>query len=209
MTDALLGEQVAYYRARAREYDRTAYPEGAAAAARIASLVAGLNIGGDVLELACGTGMWTAALAARGALVTAVDAAPEALRIAAARCPSNVHFELVDLFAWQPQRRFDVVLFAFWLSHVPRDRASQFFDRLRNWLAPDGRVVFVDEPAGAAGKERGIADGIVERTLTDGSRHRIVKVFLDPPELGCSLAQLGWRSAITHRGDWVIGQAWP
>jgi hypothetical protein len=38
-----------------REYDATAHRVAQAAATRIASLVAGLAISGNVLELACGT----------------------------------------------------------------------------------------------------------------------------------------------------------
>ncbi|HEY3717219.1 MAG TPA: class I SAM-dependent methyltransferase [Jatrophihabitantaceae bacterium] len=43
--------------------------------------------GGDVLELACGTGVWTALLAGRANTLTAVDAAPEMIEIARERAP--------------------------------------------------------------------------------------------------------------------------
>jgi demethylmenaquinone methyltransferase/2-methoxy-6-polyprenyl-1,4-benzoquinol methylase len=63
MTDPGLAEQVAYYRRRAPEYDATSYGDVAAAQKRISRLVAGMRPAGRVLEIACGTGMWTAALA--------------------------------------------------------------------------------------------------------------------------------------------------
>ena len=36
---------------------------------------------GEVLELACGTGLWTVELARHAASITAVDASPEVLEI--------------------------------------------------------------------------------------------------------------------------------
>ena len=208
MTDAMLAEQVAYYRARAAEYDATAYGDGGTAAARIAA-VAGLRIDGDVLELACGTGMWTRALARSARTLTAVDSAEEALRIARARCPRSVRFEVADVFTWQPARRYHVVFFAFWLSHVPTQRYPEFFAAVRDWLAPGGRVVFVDEPPSVADKEVLLSAETVARTLTDGTQHRIVKVFLEPGATSRQLASLGWTSEIALRGDWLVATARP
>lgn len=55
--DALLAEQMAYYRAGAAEYDRP-YAEYEDLQ-RLLAVVDDLPIAGDVLELACGTGQWT------------------------------------------------------------------------------------------------------------------------------------------------------
>jgi ubiquinone/menaquinone biosynthesis C-methylase UbiE len=90
--EGVLDEQLAYYRARAPEYDewfarQGRYDRGAAATARWHEEVAVLRQwldaldleDGDVLELAAGTGLWTERLVALGAHVTAVDAAPEML----------------------------------------------------------------------------------------------------------------------------------
>ena len=77
MNDEVLAEQVDYYRRRAGEYDVTAYGDVAAARTRIAGLVEQLRPAGSVLEIACGTGLWTAALAETADSVLAVDASPE------------------------------------------------------------------------------------------------------------------------------------
>src|SRR4051794_9332009 len=101
MTNDVLADQVHYYRRRAGEYDATAYGDVGAAQARIARLVAELRPSGRVLELACGTGLWTEALAGLADTVTAVDAAPEAVAIARERVRSaNVGFEVADIFSW-------------------------------------------------------------------------------------------------------------
>jgi demethylmenaquinone methyltransferase/2-methoxy-6-polyprenyl-1,4-benzoquinol methylase len=83
--DALLAEQLTYYRRRAGEYDRTAFGDVEAAGERIAAIVADLRPTGNVLELACGTGMWTRALLWWADTLTAVDGAPEMLAEARAR----------------------------------------------------------------------------------------------------------------------------
>jgi len=107
--DALLAEQRAYYRARAREYD-----EVYANKATWDAFLDVLPITGDVLELACGSGWWTPLLARRARSVTAVDAAPEMLALARQRVRGlPVELLAADLFAWQPPRRYDTAFFAF------------------------------------------------------------------------------------------------
>ena len=213
MTDEVLAEQLDYYRRRAGEYDATAYGDVAAARARIARLVAGLRPAGNVLEVACGTGLWTEALARLADSVTAIDAAPEAVEIARARVTSaNVSFEVADVFSWAPGARFDVIFFSAWLSHVPADRFEQFWQSLRNLLAGDGRVLFIDEHIDERGKEAYVAgrDEIVERRLRDGGTFRVIKNFVHPERLELRLRRLGWDCEVRRDGrDWVRGEARP
>jgi ubiquinone/menaquinone biosynthesis C-methylase UbiE len=90
-----------------------------------------LPIAGNVLELACGSGHWTRLLATRARSVTAIDAAPEMLAMARQRAKDlPVEFIEADVFAWQPPRRFDVVFFAFWMTHVPPVRFAAFWSRV-------------------------------------------------------------------------------
>lgn len=215
MSDEVLASQVEYYRRRAREYDATAYGDIAAARARIARLIAHLQPTGAVLEIACGTGLWTEALARTADTVTATDAAPEALEIARDRvCSSNVRFELADIFLWETEERFDVIFFSAWLSHVPTSHFAQFWQLLRGPLAAGGRVLFVDEHIEDQGKETYLlgADEIVERQLTDGSRYRVVKNFIDPEQLQRRLRELNWECRVRRDDDawvWVYGEARP
>jgi 2-polyprenyl-3-methyl-5-hydroxy-6-metoxy-1,4-benzoquinol methylase len=210
MTNDVLADQVDYYRRRAAEYDATAYGDVAAARVRIARLVAEMRPSGSVLELACGTGLWTEALAALADTVTAVDAAPEAVAIARQRVRSpNVSFEVADIFSWESETRFDVIFFSAWLSHVPTDRFDEFWASLRKLLAPGGRVLFNDEHVDERDKEafvEGRAE-LVERRLNDGSTFRVVKNFIDPEQLTLRLRELGWDCEIRRDGsDWVCGE---
>ncbi|MET9218151.1 class I SAM-dependent methyltransferase [Streptomyces sp. NPDC003300] len=209
--DALVAEQMAYYRARAGEYDRTyaQYKE----LRDLLEVVDELPITGDVLELACGTGQWTPRLAARARSVTAVDAAAEVLAIARTRTASStVRFVEADVFAWQPPRRYDTVFFAFWLSHVPPARLPGFWDTVAAALAPGGRAVFVDDGPGAATYEdvlTGHATPAALRRTDDGGRYRIVKVFHDARTLTDDLTALKWSVSVRTRAGFLVGVAEP
>ncbi|MGW6603801.1 class I SAM-dependent methyltransferase [Streptomyces sp. NPDC055036] len=210
--DALLAEQVAYYRAHAGEYDRP-YSEREELRELLAT-ADDLPIVGDVLELACGTGQWTKALAARARSVTAVDASDEPLAIARARVASpHVRFVQADLFAWRPPRRYDTVFFAFWLSHVPPSRLRDFWGTVAAALAPNGRAVFIDDGPAEAAREEVLdqqSAPAVLRRLDDGSPYRVVKVFHDAGELTDELAALGWSADVRHvGGDFIVGTAEP
>jgi trans-aconitate methyltransferase len=210
--DEVLADQVAYYRRRAGEYDVTAYGDDIAAArALIARLVAEMRPVGSVLEIACGTGLWTEALAGWADTVTVVDAAPEMVAIARDRVPSaNVSFEVADVFFWDPGTRFDVIFFSAWLSHVPANRFGQFWQLLRGLLAGGGRVLFIDEHVDERVKETYVAgqEEIVERRLADGRTFRVVKNFVEPAELELRLRRLGWDCVMRRVSSrWVYGEA--
>lgn len=205
--DALLDGQLAYYRKRAGEYDEVYQERGFVELTGIAET---LPIEGDVLELACGTGQWTARLAGRARSWTALDGAPEMLAIARERAPAGVEFRQVDLFRWAPDARYDTVFFAFWLSHVPPERLAAFWTTVGAALRPGGRAVFVDTDAAEAALERLDArrPSIVRRRLNDGSEHDIVKTFHDPAGLTATLTGLGWTARVAPApGGFIWGVA--
>ena len=213
MTDDVLADQVRYYRRRAGEYDETAYGDLTPARERIDRLVALMHPTGKVLEIACGTGMWTGAIARVAGTVTAIDTAPEAIDIARARTMSTkITFEVADVFSWTTSTKFDVVFFAAWLSHVPTSRLEQFWQLVRHLLVVDGRALFVDEHLDEREKESYVAgrDEIVERRIRDGETFRIVKNFVDPRRLEDYLREAGWDCDVRRDGiDWIIGEASP
>jgi demethylmenaquinone methyltransferase/2-methoxy-6-polyprenyl-1,4-benzoquinol methylase len=197
----VLDEMAAYYRARAAEYDewwyrRGRYDHGPGENARwfeeaqaVFEALARTGMGGDVLELAPGTGIWTERVAPLAATVTAVDASPEMLALNRARVRSpKVEYVLADLFRWQPPRSYDGVLFAFWISHVPLDRLDGFLATVADALRPGGSVFFVDtrpEPRSTAADHRlpAPASQTMTRRLNDGRAFQIVKNFYEPAAL--------------------------
>jgi SAM-dependent methyltransferase len=213
----LLDEQLAYYRARAGEYDewflRTGrYDRGPAHRAEwfaeVAAVEAGLREAGPrghALELACGTGLWTRHLVTHAARVTAVDGSPEVIALNRERLGSDrVDYIVADIFAWHPARAFDLVLFAFWMSHVPPSRFEGFWTLIHRALRPGGRVFFVDSLAeqGATARDQEPLDdsGLAHRRLNDGREFDIVKVYYEPTSVERRLRALGWTGWIRASG---------
>ena len=152
--DDVLSAQLAYYKLRADEYDRDLYQD-LGTTDRLELLLTRLAPTGRTLELACGTGVWTASLATRVRALTAIDGSPEMLAVARRRLGDTpVILVEEDLFAWQPHDRYDTIFFAFWLSHVPPSRFESFWGTLRDAVAVGGRVLFVDTGPAEAGFER-------------------------------------------------------
>jgi demethylmenaquinone methyltransferase/2-methoxy-6-polyprenyl-1,4-benzoquinol methylase len=204
-----LTEQVAYYEARAPEYEnwwfrrgRYALPADQAARwfADVAEVEAALDSfgpSGDVLELACGTGLWTRRLAREATRVVAVDGATAMLDHNRARLPETskaaVEYVLADLFSWRPPAAtFDAVVFGYWLSHVPARRMADFWHGVRGALREGGRVFFIDS-APHPGPAAWPSAGTEERELADGRRFTVVKRYRTPEDLQEVLATLGWR----------------
>jgi demethylmenaquinone methyltransferase/2-methoxy-6-polyprenyl-1,4-benzoquinol methylase len=216
--EALLAEQIAYYRARAPEYTETAFPEVPLgemrrARAEVNTRLTAFRPAGDVLELACGPGSFTADLLPHARLLTAVDASPEMLELAATKVgrDERVRFVLADLFSWQPDGYYDVVFFGFWLSHVPLERFESFWAMVRRALKPGGRVAFVDDafrtPDELVGGE---GSSTIRRRLNDGTEFRAVKVPHTAQTLERRIEHFGWEVEVTQLPDpffWGEGSA--
>jgi SAM-dependent methyltransferase len=209
----ILSEQIAYYRARAGEYDQWFLRQGRydfgpehrrvwfEEVAEVRGALDGAGVAGEVLELACGTGLWTERLVGTAARLTAVDASAEVIAINRGRVADpRVSYVQADIFQWTPTGTFDFIFFGFWLSHVPDDQFEEFWKRVGSALRPSGKVFFVDSlaaPEGTAWRSNELGKGaVIERRLDDGRAFRIVKVFHEPRTLGPRLAGLGWEADV-------------
>jgi SAM-dependent methyltransferase len=195
--EPLLAEQIAYYRAVADEYHDHAI-HGADGGHELEAALDAFRPQGDVLELASGPGTWIPQLLRHATSLTSLDASPEMLAIAAARFgDQRVRFVEADIFAWEPDRRYDVVFFGFWLSHVPLERFEPFWSLVADALAPGGRVFFADDAYRTQDELiEGAGSSTIRRRLNDGSDHRAVKVPHDPDALEQRLARLGWEITV-------------
>ncbi len=208
--EGLLAAQRAYYSEIAAGYGHCAIP-GWKGEDLDAALEA-FRPAGDILELACGTGIWTERMERHARSLTAVDASAEMLELARARVQSpRVRFVQADIFGWEPDGRYDAVVFCFWLSHVPLERFDEFWDLVGRALKDDGRVFFADD---AHRTPEELVDGesgqTVRRSLSDGSTRTIFKVPHEPAGLERRLASIGWRISVrAAEGPFFWGQGSP
>ena len=219
--EPLLAEQSHYYRERAGEYDdwwlrRGRYDHGQETNARWFSDAAEVQAAldrfkpsGEVLELACGTGLWTERLV-HADRVTAVDGSPEMLELCRVRVgDGRVEYIQADLFEWEPERTYDVCFFGFWLSHVPDEHFDAFWEKVGRALTPGGRVFFVDSSrhdlaSAVDHKLSAPEDPTMLRRLADGREYRIVKQFYEPGRLQARLAGLGWNIEVEGTREFFI-----
>jgi SAM-dependent methyltransferase len=218
-------EMLAYYEARAGEYDdwylrRGRYARGpihdAAWNAELdgaGTWLDGLPIQGEIVELAAGTGWWSPLLASKGEL-SIYDAAEAPLERARERLIAHrlrAHLHVRDAWA-EPDRRVDALVCGFWLSHVPRARTSEFLGLARRWLKPGGTFAFIDslpDPQSGAADNAPPAGDLAVRRLDDGREFTIVKVYREPDELEDALreARFGQVRVTTTGRFFVLGEA--
>lgn len=182
-----------YYDQRATEYEQIYLPRDEQHGRGLGELSRELREamrGRRALEVACGTGYWTACAAGVALAVTATDASLAMLAEAREKgLPSNVELiarDAYDLHGLLPG--FDGGFAMFWLSHVPRTRLRGFLDGFHARLAPGAVVYLADNvylpgvggellPANEAG------DTYKVRRLGDGGRHRVLKNYFSSEEL--------------------------
>jgi demethylmenaquinone methyltransferase/2-methoxy-6-polyprenyl-1,4-benzoquinol methylase len=212
---------VAYYEARAPEYDdwylrRGRYSHGPVHDAAwnteldtAGRWLDGLPIRGEIVELAAGTGWWSPLLAEKGEL-SLYDAASAPLELARERLVAHglrAHLHVRDAWA-APDRQVDALFAGFWLSHVPRGRLDEFLALARAWLRPAGTFAFIDslrDAQSGATDHASPEDDRSLRRLADGREFRIVKIYYEPAELRAALLRAGFASAeVTTTGRFFL-----
>jgi 2-polyprenyl-3-methyl-5-hydroxy-6-metoxy-1,4-benzoquinol methylase len=208
--DPILEEQKHYYRERASEYDEWFYRLGRYDRGQewnqrwfdevkiLQKAVSRLGSLGSILELACGTGIWTKALTAMTGDLTAIDASPEVIEINRGKIGrSSIMYLRCDIFEWQPERQYDLVFFAFWLSHVPPGQLAVFLKTVHSAVKPGGHVFAID----SLPYEQSADQTYQTRKLKDGREFRIVKIYYDPSTLKATLEQHGFRADVRTTGE--------
>jgi RimJ/RimL family protein N-acetyltransferase/SAM-dependent methyltransferase len=220
--DALLAEQIRYYDDRAAEYEDLWFRRGRydvdpafneawfRETATVEAAADAFDASGAVLEIACGSGLWTWRLAPRAHRLVAVDSSSAMLELNRRRFDGpNVEYVRADVFAWDPGKRFDAAFAGFFVSHVPPDRFRAFFARLASWLEPGAELFLVDD---VVGPDRPYSGDAVEggpafahrRRLADGREYVIVKCFYEPKGLVAALDDAGWDADIMTSGVYFL-----
>jgi len=216
----------AYYAARAGEYDDRYLRRGRFSHGAIDDMawqmdldtatlwLDGLPLGGEIVELAAGTGWWSPLLAGKGELwcYDAVEAPLERARSRLLAHGLRAHLHVRDAWA-EPDRAVDALFCGFWLSHVPRARLGEFLALARRWLKPGGRFAFIDSrrdrSSGAAGNSWDPVSETATRRLDDGREFRVPKVHYEPAELEAALlaARFARASVTTTARFFLLGEA--
>ena len=222
MTDDIIQQQITYYSARAEEYDEWFYRTGRYDRGEeinqrwfneaIVVRTAFYQIGAveNILELACGTGIWTQELLNIGKQITALDASQEVIEINRRKLgATNIEYRQVDLFSWQPDAEYDLVFFSFWLSHVPPTLVDSFLAKVYKSVRVGGQVFIIDsrfEPTSTAKNHILENDGdiYITRKLNNEQEFKIVKIFYQPEELRDKLTQVGFHAEVKVTDNYFI-----
>jgi demethylmenaquinone methyltransferase/2-methoxy-6-polyprenyl-1,4-benzoquinol methylase len=222
MTDDIIQQQITYYSARAEEYDEWFYRTGRydrgeeinqrwfSEAGVVKSALYQINAVENILELACGTGIWTQELLNIGKQITALDASQQVIEINRRKLgATNIEYRLVDLFSWQPDAEYDLVFFSFWLSHVPPTLVDSFLAKVYKSVRVGGQVFILDsrfEPTSTAKNHILENDGdiYITRKLNNEQEFKIVKIFYQPEELRDKLTQVGFHAEVKVTDNYFI-----
>jgi demethylmenaquinone methyltransferase/2-methoxy-6-polyprenyl-1,4-benzoquinol methylase len=218
-SDPIVTEQIAYYDARAPEYDewidrRGHYDRGPEANANwhreladVRQRLVAANLTGDILEFAPGTGNWTKVVARSATTLTAIDASAAMIAENRARLTrlgliDNVTYIQADLFTWQPDRQYDAIVIGFFLSHVPDDLLDPILATISTAIKPGGRLFLVDSRHTQTSSRPNspysdLDNPLTVRHINDGRTFTIYKLFRDPANLEDAFA----RHSIAFTGE--------
>jgi len=165
--------------------------------------VAAVGPGSAVLEVGCGLGRLTAALAGVAGHVTGIDISAHAVAGARRAVPQgNVEFHVADALTWKSARRFDLILAMAVFEHFAPREQERFLNRARRWLAPGGRLVLhVPIGRGWSARRRGSKKTGAGEDYTGDPTHRAV---FTPDGLRRALVSRGWRI----EREWVRLSRW-
>jgi SAM-dependent methyltransferase len=190
----------AYYAARAPEYHETTgygLERVDTGYARLKDLYRAAFQGRDVLEIACGTGYWTEAIATTARTVVATDIHPDLVDATRKRLEPYPHArcQVADAYMLDTVAgSFSGAFAQYWWSHIPRKMRRPFLDVLHSKLRPGARVMFADNAEyQASWVQRRVdehGDIYEERTLRDGSRFETIKNFVSESEFKELLADV-------------------
>lgn len=182
---------VEYYSKRAKEYEQIYHrddPLRQSELAKIKNLVRNSLRNKSVLEIACGTGYWTAAAAETANNITAVDGSAEMIEIAKAK---NIRADFVidDAYSLKDvSGKFNGGLANFWFSHIPKNKIKSFLMTFHNKLQPNSTVILADNLydktiGGKFVQKEHDENTYKDRTLNNGTTYQILKNYYNEDDL--------------------------
>jgi SAM-dependent methyltransferase len=187
-----------YYRRRAEEYDALYATAAWQSDLPVLHdwLIAQVR-GKTILEVAAGTGYWTAVAAPVASAIVATDINPAMLEITSAK-NLGVHVALVQANCWALPRfstAFQVGMAHLWWSHVRKQDRGRFLSHFASRLLERATLVMIDENhvrdvGMPIGRCDAAGDTYQTRWLGNGERFEIVKNYPDQAELEDSVGEI-------------------
>ena len=215
MNNELLQGQIEYYNNRAVEYDEwfyriNRYDRGKDLNNKwfneieiIKKSLASLNNVETILEIASGTGIWIKELLLIGKKITVVESSEEMLNINKSKncaLQNRIKYIKSNIFDWKSEKKYDLIFFSFWLSHVPPEYLIQFLNQIYQLLSKNGIVFIVDslKTSTSTAKNHFLKyEGIIQqRKLNSGKSYNICKIFYNLKELENDFANIGFKATI-------------
>lgn len=178
---------ISYYRDRAAEYDRVyLIPEEQQDLAEATKIFQKLFSGKKVLEIACGTGYWTAQISKSATSVFATDINQTVIEIAQSRKNyENVVFEVADMYSLITESKYDALFGGFIWSHILVQNLDVFLYKIKGLLQLNGIIAFIDsrQVKGGSHDIRSITQAdehgntYQKRHLENGTTHLVLKNF--------------------------------
>ena len=193
---SLKNDVTRYYNERASVFDETSgytNPEAEKLREPIKARFRETFRGCKVLEIACGSGYWTAVIAETADSVLAIDNNRSLLEQARKRClhQPNARFRIADAYTLEGvPGGFNAAFGHGWWSHIPKKNIKTFLTALHSKLTPGALVLFNDQlPYGGFYRKQD-ADGntIEQRILPNARSFMIVKNFPDEKEITNALS---------------------
>jgi demethylmenaquinone methyltransferase/2-methoxy-6-polyprenyl-1,4-benzoquinol methylase len=196
-----------YYGRRAPEYERIfELPERQDDLRGLKRSVRSALEGRDVLEVACGTGYWTEAIAPVAQSILATDGSATVLEFAKRKRypPGQVSFAVANAYRLEGiSRRFSAGFAGFWWSHIPLEKFSDFLDLFHSRLSENAIVVacdnrYVEGSNTPSSRVDRYGNNYQRRQLEDGSRCEVLKNFLTADQLRSIVEGRGTAASITE-----------
>jgi len=137
---------ILYYKERAKEYERIYdKPERQHNLIDAEDILQNLFKGKDILEIACGTGYWTARIAETAKSIYASDVNETVIEIARQKdLGETVRFAVADLYTIDVKERYEGLFGGFIWSHILIQDLDRFLEAIDGILPDNGLIVFMD-----------------------------------------------------------------
>jgi SAM-dependent methyltransferase len=189
-----------YYRRRAGEYDRIyderGRPDRQRDLRRLKRWLVPLARGRTILEVAAGTGYWTAVAAPVAKRIVATDYNAETLDICRAKeLGGHIECRVADAYALpELPHAFDLGMAFLWWSHVPKRRRHAFLAGFAARLQQGADVLMMDENFVEGFSSEVFADEAGDtfqpRRLDNGQPFDVLKNYPSVQELEASLGEV-------------------